>query len=372
MFTISEAPEFLGVSEVTLRRWGRRRKIQGSPAPNERPRALPAGGCREAEATERARAAVMKYVYEDLGPDQFEDLVVAVCQFLLGAAVQGFATGPDGGRDAKFVGTAELHPSKTEPWKGTTIIQAKHTNGYNKTFSDADFFSEKTESTVLGEEFPRVKKLRAAGQLDHYMLFSNRRLSGNAESKLRKHVAAVVGIPELSVYLCGVEQLELWLKRFPEAARIADVDPVDSPLIVSPDDLAEVVEHLASQLSTIPDPTSTPVARVPYERKNELNNMSKAFALSLRRLYLKESQQIKAFLAAPENSELLARYEEAAEEFQLQVLAKRKDHQRFDEIFVYLIKLLLGRDPVLRAHKRLTRATVFYMYWNCDLGVEDA
>lgn len=314
----------------------------------------------------------MKYAYQDLSPGQFEDLVVAICQFVLGAAVQGFATGPDGGRDAKFVGTAELHPSKAEPWKGTAVIQAKHTNGYDKTFSDADFFSEKNTATVLGEELPRIKKLRVRGQLDHYMLFSNRRLSGMAESKLRAHVATEVGIPELSVYLCGVEQLELWLKRFPNAARIADIDPVDSPLIVSPDDLAEVVEHLAAHLQTVPAPSSTPVARVPYEHKNELNNMSKGFAETLRRLYLKESRQIKAFLAAPENSELLGRYEAAAEDFQLQVLAKRKDHQTFDEIFTYLTRLLFDRDPVLRAHKRLTRATVFYMYWNCDLGVEDA
>lgn len=314
----------------------------------------------------------MKYAYEDLGPGQFEDVVLAVCQFLLGVGVQGFATGPDGGRDAKFVGTAELHPSKAEQWKGTTIIQAKHTNGYNKTFSDPDFFSDDSNATVLGKELPRVKKLRAARQLDHYMLFSNRRLSGNAESKLRSHISSEVGIPELSVCLCGVEQIELWLKRFPDAARIADIDPVDSPLIVSPDDLAEVVEHLGLQLNTIPVPSSTPVARVPYERKNQLNNMSKEFAETLRRLYLKESQKIKIFLAAPGNGELLARYEAAAEEFQLHVLAKRKDHQTFDEIFVYLTNLLFDRDPVLRTQKRLTRATIFYMYWNCDLGVEDA
>jgi hypothetical protein len=27
---------------------------------------------------------------------------------------------------------------------------------------------------------------------------------------------------------------------------------------------------------------------------------------------------------------------------------------------------------VLRAHKRLTWALLFYMYWHCDLGVTDA
>lgn len=314
----------------------------------------------------------MKYAYEDLGPGQFESLIVALCQFLLGAAVQGFATGPDGGRDAKFVGTAELHPSKTEPWRGKTIIQAKHTNGHNKTFSDSDFFSETSHGTVLGEELPRVRSLRSGGHVDHYMLFANRRLSGNAESRIRTQIASEVGLPEVSVYLCGVEQLELWLKRFPDAARIADIDPVDSPLIVSPDELADVVEHLAAHMNAVPAPSTPPVARTSYARKNELNRMSKEFADALRRRYLKESQQIKAFLAAPENGSILERYETAVDEFQLQVLAKRKDHQTFDEIFVYLTKLLFDRDPVLRAHKRLTRAAIFYMYWNCDLGVDDA
>ena len=71
----------------------------------------------------------MKFAYEDLSDGQFETLIVLLCQRLLGAAVQGFAKGPDGGRDAKFMGTAELHPSKNAPWVGTTIVQAKHTNG---------------------------------------------------------------------------------------------------------------------------------------------------------------------------------------------------------------------------------------------------
>lgn len=76
----------------------------------------------------------MKFAYEDLSDDQFEKLVVFLCQRLLGISVQGFAKGPDGGRDAKFVGTAELHPSKAAPWVGTIIVQAKHTNGYNRNF----------------------------------------------------------------------------------------------------------------------------------------------------------------------------------------------------------------------------------------------
>ena len=98
----------------------------------------------------------MNYRYEDLGADQFEELIVLLCRHLLGAGVKGFAKGPDGGRDAKFIGTAELIPSSKVSWTGTVIVQAKHTNGYNKHFSETDFFSAKSDKTVIGEEVARI------------------------------------------------------------------------------------------------------------------------------------------------------------------------------------------------------------------------
>ena len=313
----------------------------------------------------------MKFAYEDLSDYQFEQLIVLLCQRLLGISVQGFAKGPDGGRDAKFVGTAELHPSANDPWRGIAIIQAKHTNGYNRNFSETDFFSPSAQNTVLGKEVSRIKKLREDNQLDHYMLFANRRLAGNAETEIRHYISTQCDIPITSIFLCGVEQLEIWLKRFPEVAREADIDPVDSPLIVSPDELAEVVQALARQREAIDDLLDDPpTMRVPYEQKNVLNNMSAAYAKAMRQKYLKEASQIRAFLAAPENLELLRMYESVVDEFQLKIIAKRKDYQTFGEVMEYLLDLLFNRDPILRqrAHKRLTRAILFYMYWNCDIG----
>ncbi|WP_454732587.1 MULTISPECIES: ABC-three component system protein [Cupriavidus] len=313
----------------------------------------------------------MKFAYEDMSEDQFEKLIVFLCQRLLGVSVQGFAKGRDGGRDAKFVGTAELHPSKAAPWVGTTIVQAKHTNGYNRNFSESDFFSKNAANTVLGKEISRIKALRDAKQLDHYMLFANRRLAGNAESEIRGYIAEQCGIPASSIYLCGLEQLEVLLKTFPDVAGKANLDPVDSPLIVSPDDLAEVVQALARQKdgvsAMLDDP---PTGRVTYEQKNRLNNMTADYAKAQRKKYLKETAQISAFLAAPENLELLRMYESVVDEFQLKIIAKRKDYQSFDDVMEYLVDLLFSRDPVLRqhAHKRLTRAVLFYMYWNCDIG----
>lgn len=314
----------------------------------------------------------MKYAYEDLGEDQFEQLVVLLCRHLLGMGVQGFAKGVDGGRDAKFIGVAQLLPSKAAPWNGTVIVQAKHTNGYNRSFSEGDFFNPKSENTVIGKEVPRIKKLRDGKQLDHYMLFANRRLTGNAESDIREHIAKTCGLPASSIMLCGLELLESWLKEFPDVPGKACLDPVDSPLIVSPDDLSEVVQALARHMdeaATTLDAPPTP--RTPYEIKNKVNGMSADYAKALRKRYLKETAQVKVFLAAPENEELLRMYESVVEEFQLKIISKRKDYQSFDEVMEYLLDLLFKRDPLLSGNKRLTRVMLFYMYWNCDIGEGD-
>ena len=100
--------------------------------------------------------------------------------------------------------------------------------------------------------------------------------------------------------------------------------------------------------------------------------MNAEYAKALHRRYRKETAQIHSFLAAPENMELQRLYESVVDEFQLKIIAKRKDHQHFDEVMEYLVDLLISRDPILRqrAHKRLTRVLLFYMYWNCDIGQE--
>lgn len=314
----------------------------------------------------------MKYAYEDLGDTRFEELVVALCRRLLGMATQGFAKGPDGGRDAKFLGTAELIPSKQAPWVGTVIVQAKHTYGYNRNFMETDFFNPKSKNNVVAKEVPRIKKLRGAKHLDHYMLFANRKLTGGAESAIRAHISKECGLPESSILLCGIEQLEGWLKDFPAVATQVSLDPIDSPLMVSPDELSEVVQALARHIKGATRAVSPPPPpRTPYDKKNQINNMTSDYAKELLKRHLKDTAQVKTFLAAPENEELQRLYESVIDEFQLNIVAKRKNHQSFDEVLNHLYRLLLERDPFLRANKTLTRVMLFYMYWNCDIGKDE-
>ena len=154
---------------------------------------------------------------------------------------------------------------------------------------------------------------------------------------------------------------------------IGHLDLVDSPLIVSPDELAEIVYAFAEHTATITDALDMPPTdRVSYDAKNAVNNMTKEYAVAQRKYYLKETAQIQKFLAAPENSDVLHQYDTVVEEFQLKIIAKRKNYQSFDEVMNYLLDLLFDRDPILRKHKRLTRALLFYMYWHCDIGASVA
>ena len=314
----------------------------------------------------------MGYPFEDLDDSQFERLVVQVCRKLLGMGVTAFATGPDGGRDAKFEGVAELFPSTNAPWSGTTIVQAKHTNAINAHFSDPDFTGAK-ESSVISEEIPRIKNLVEADDLDNYMLFTNRRLGAQVHqamvARIRDETGAVGGI-----FLAGIEYLEDMIRQYPDILTLARIDPVDGPLRVSSQDLAEVILGLAEALSgSLPSIDALPVDRVSFDEKNELNGMTESFARQLQTNYQILTKPIEDFLAEPANHESLRRYEGAVEDFQLKIIAKRSEFQTFDNVYNHLVDLLFKQDAVLARHKRLLRAVVFYMYWHCDIGEsEDA
>lgn len=313
-----------------------------------------------------------KYAYSDLNDGQFEELVLAICQRLFGLATQGFAKGPDGGRDAKFVGTAEMYPSKTSPWQGTTIIQAKHTIGLNKSFTESDFFSTNNENCVIQKEIPRIQNLISKGDLDNYLLIANRRLTGNGENEIVSYISKACNLPQPQIKVCGVEQLESWLKFFREIPDQLDLDPIDAPLLVSPDDLAEVIQALDGQKSnfkTVDDTPPTP--RVEYKTKNKINNFTTEGARYWRSQFLKETPKIDSFLAAPQNSQFVKMYESTVDEFQCNIIAKKKDHQNFDEVLNHIFRTLVERDPDLRRHRSLTRAMLFYMYWNCDIGEDE-
>jgi hypothetical protein len=319
----------------------------------------------------RQYGQVVGYDFEDLDDAQFERLVVACARKLFGIGVQSFAAGVDGGRDARFEGTAEQFPSKTGPWAGLTIIQAKHTNATNVHFSDSGF-SGSAESSTLTEELVRVNKLVSKGEIDNYCLFANRRLGAVTHEEIKRRISSETGIDSKNIYLAGTEYLDDMLIQYPDLINLAKIDPFDGPLLVSSNDLAEIIIAIAREFSLGVLEADAPVVdRVTYKRKNELNNMTEEFARTLSSRYMQYTQQIERFLASPGNVEYREYYESAVEDFQLKIVAHRSEYISFDKVFNYLVEILIGRDVVLSRNRKLLRSMLFYMYWHCDIGETD-
>lgn len=315
----------------------------------------------------------MGYAYEDLAESQFEQLVVQMSRKLLGPSVQGFSPGVDGGRDARFEATANGFPSDHSPWSGITIIQAKHTNAFNTRFGDAGF-SGHSDSSVITEEIIRIKKLVAAKSLDNYMLFSNRHLSALSNETILKRLSDECGIKTASLHLIGIERMDELFREHPNLATLAGINPLDGPLLVSSRELGDVVEKVAATLLAVSDKIpAPPTARVAFSRKNELNNMSESYSKVLMRRYAHLLKQIHDFLADPVNSEYQDLYEAVVDDIGTKIAAHKTDYHTFDRLFEYLADLVISRDTVLSANRKLTKGVLFYMYWNCDIGeVEDA
>ena len=133
----------------------------------------------------------MDYRLELLHADDFEGLVNTICQKILGTGAITFAAGKDGGRDGKFTGTANHYPSEKAPWEGKFIIQAKHTANSMASCSDSDF------EILVNKEILKIIKLKAAGDIDNYILFCNRKYTGLKGEALCKLIQAKTGLKTL-------------------------------------------------------------------------------------------------------------------------------------------------------------------------------
>lgn len=312
------------------------------------------------------------YQYFDLDDTRFENLVIAICKEILGQGVQGFSVGRDDGKDGEFNGKANLYPSQQQPWNGKVIIQAKWTSGINKHYTDSDFYSKESQSNLLAKELIKVKSKVESGELNYYMLFANRSLTGGAKPIIINYISEKTGLPPENIAIFGNDDLDYYLSYYPDIIKMKNInlEPLNIAPTLNLNSLSEVIGHL----SQVFDDKNTsknlsPIVRTNYEQKNKLNNLTNEMAIQLRTYYMKYVSQIQDFLNDPQNSKLLNHYQNTVEEFQLNyILPMKLELGYFDDVFNNLVKYLTNRDHILATNTRLTRMMVFYMYWNCDIG----
>jgi hypothetical protein len=303
------------------------------------------------------------YRLHELSTQEFQALVVHICQKVLGIGTINFSEGPDGGRDGKFEGTSNQYPSAASPWAGKFIIQAKRKNNPNASCSDADF-----KTQILDKEIPKIKKLKQDGEIDNYLIFTNRKLTAGAEQKHKNYLKKKTGLTNIAIL--GVEVITTWLDASPAIVKACNLKRFKDPLRIHSDDIKDVIVAFYNDREQVATEFDSKYSfdYVSLEKKNELNKLSEEYFK-----YIKENSEsffnaITAFLKKPINKKYADYYYNTIDELKGKIITRKNEFAKFEEIFEHLYDTILDKHPELRESRTLINVFLHYMYCNCDIG----
>lgn len=314
----------------------------------------------------------MKYALDILSEDDFERLVVCICQDVLGIGVHSFSKGRDGGKDGYFSGTAQKYPSTKEPWSGNFILQAKHTTDTNASCSDNDFFANKT--SVINKEIRRLKEIAIDTPFDCYLVFTNRKLSGGAHTEIKQYLQSELNIQNADII--GTEDLERYLDGAPKLAGQFNILKYALPDRFSKQDIRDVIILFSKQNESWLEDTDANGDKYNFsfhyidkEKKNRLNNVSDEYFDDIKQHSLRFFKDIKDFLGDPCNRTYKAKYINTADDIRGFIL-KHSDNYTFMELLEEVVSRIKDEDEHSEIHqvRALVRVFVHYMYWSCDIG----
>ena len=64
-------------------------------------------------------------------------------------------------------------------------------------------------------------------------------------------------------------------------------------------------------------------------------------------------------------------YENTIDDINEEIIVHRDDFDKFDMIFSYLYKFIVENNPELNNNRNLVRLFLHYMYYNCDIGINE-
>lgn len=308
---------------------------------------------------------MMRYPLYDLNCDDFEGVVICICTYILGAGVVPFAKGKDGGKDGKFYGKANRIPSEKAPWDGKIIIQAKHTSKVNASCSDGDF-----KKIVENEVIPAINKLKENNEIDYYLLFTNRRLTGIQDSIIEKQIKEATSIPNI---LIAEERIQMFLKEYPAVVRATKLNSLLLPFEFDESDLRDVISFLYEHLRDTDVINEQQGFSYPgLERKNELNNLGKKYFDDVVKRSFDDFGKIRQFLSDAINQDVADLYADAVSELNAKISLSRDQYHEFEEMIESCYdNMVRDNASVLKGKKKLLRTLLHYMYCNCDIGKKE-
>ena len=308
------------------------------------------------------------YPLENLNDEEFETLVIRICNELLGIGCKTFSVGKDGAKDSWFDGKAEKYPSSQDSWSGKFIIQAKHTQNTEASCSDNEFSVNQT--SIINQEIKRLNEIKQITPFDNYIIFTNRKLSGLAHPVIVQKIKD--GINLINAELIGKEDINAYLDAYPHIADKFGLYRFAYPLRFYEKDLQEVITVFAQHLSTIAKATTEYIVTfdsIQKEEKNQINNLSADYFEFIKSHSLQYFEKIDDFLKDPKNIIYTKYYSNTVSDLQAKIIIERT---RFND-FMYLIEHLVdfvvfNNQERLKDLRDIVRVFVHFMYFNCDIG----
>lgn len=177
----------------------------------------------------KVQAAEVNYELHSLGWKAFQQLCVSVTSEVWGQTVQGFFDSRDGGRDGAFYGS--WVPKAGELVQGAFTVQCKFTSQPSNTLKLSD----------LRDDLTKAERLAARGLADNYFLFTNSRLTGASDEKIRAVFEAIPGIKHFAAY--GVDRISQFIRESPRLRMLV-------PRVYGLGDLSQILDERAYDQAT--------------------------------------------------------------------------------------------------------------------------
>jgi hypothetical protein len=172
----------------------------------------------------KVQAGEVTYELHSLGWKAFQNLCATITSEVWGQVVQTFFDSRDGGRDGSFHGSWK--PSGGESFQGSFTAQCKFT-------AKADTI---LKSSDLKDELAKAHRLASRGLADNYILFTNARLIGTTEEKIRTIYENIPGIKRFAAY--GCERISQIIRETPRLRMLV-------PRVYGLGDLSQILDERA-------------------------------------------------------------------------------------------------------------------------------
>ena len=214
-----------------------------------------------------------------------------------------------------------------------------------------------------------LSKVKKTTPFDNYIIFTNRKLSGEKVSLIQK-LKDEIGVKNVDII--GREQINTYLTDYPHIADQFGLYKFIAPLRFYEKELRDVIIVFNEQSKTISTEAKSYITSftvIDKEKKNELNNLSKDYFEFLKNHSLQYFEEIEKFLRDPKNEPYMKMYSNTVSDLQDAITVERNRFNEFEHIIKYLVDYTVGNnEDKLKDLRKIVRVFIHFMYFNCDIG----